>query len=122
LAENEAQARATAEAIALKERDLAQAQRLAAEANSLFFNNGDVNLIALLAIRSLTMQYTPSGDAVLVGLIDLGARRASSSSHCRCMGRGLLAGWQVPAAGGRSDRRLWDLATGEPSNLLRAHR
>jgi len=55
-----------------------EAQRLAAEANSLMLNKGDTNLIALLAIRSLNMQYTPSGDAVLAGLTTSNLHRAFS--------------------------------------------
>src|SRR6266545_1734924 len=48
-----------------------EAQRLAAEANSLMLNNGDTNLVALLAIRSLNMQYTPAGDSILASLTTL---------------------------------------------------
>jgi transcriptional regulator with XRE-family HTH domain len=50
-----------------------EAQRLALEANNLMLHNGDPGLIALLAVRSLTLQYTPTGDAVLTGLTGLPA-------------------------------------------------
>ena len=46
-----------------------EALRLAAEANNLLLRHGDTNLTALLAIRSLDLQYTPSGDAVLANLL-----------------------------------------------------
>src|SRR6185436_14646505 len=58
-----------------------EAQRLAAEANNLLLNNGDTNLIALLAIRSLGLQYTPSGDAVLFGLTSLQAPPREFKGH-----------------------------------------
>ncbi len=48
-----------------------EAERLAAEADNLLLSHSDTNLIALLAIRSLNMQYTPSGDAVLTSLTTL---------------------------------------------------
>src|SRR6185503_13087991 len=48
-----------------------EAQRLAAEANSLKLSHGDTNLIALLTVRSLNLQYTSSGDTLLTSLTSL---------------------------------------------------
>jgi WD40 repeat protein/class 3 adenylate cyclase len=44
---------------------LSEAQRLAAEANSVNSLNGSSDLVALLALRSLASTYTPQGDAML---------------------------------------------------------
>jgi WD40 repeat protein len=45
----------------------AEAQRLAAEANVLLQTGGSAELIALLSLRSMNLQYTPQGDAALAG-------------------------------------------------------
>jgi WD40 repeat protein/transcriptional regulator with XRE-family HTH domain/energy-coupling factor transporter ATP-binding protein EcfA2 len=97
-----------------------EAQRLAAEANSLMLNNGDTNLIALLAIRSLSMQYTPSGDAVLAGLTTLESPPLEFKGHTSDV-------WGVDfspdgkyLATGSSDKttRVWDLATGKTIRIF----
>lgn len=44
-----------------------EAQRLAAEANRLLQAGGNAELIALLAIASMRMRYTPQGDEALAG-------------------------------------------------------
>ena len=100
-----------------------EAQRLAAEANSLMLNNGDANLIALLAVRSLNMQYTPSGDAVLTSLTALEAPPRLFRGHTSDV-------WGVDfspdgkyLATGSSDNtaRLWDVATGESIHVFSGH-
>ena len=100
-----------------------EAQRLASEANSLMLNNGDTNLIALLTLRSLTMQYTPSGDAILSGLTTLQVPPQEFKGHTRDL-------WGVDfspdgkyLATGSSDgtARLWDLATGEIVHIFEGH-
>ena len=48
-----------------------EAQRLAAEARSLAQSASDPELIALLSLRSLNIQYTPEGDAALTGAATL---------------------------------------------------
>ena len=44
-----------------------EAQRLAAEARSLMQSAGDPQLIALLSLRSINIQYTTEGDEALIG-------------------------------------------------------
>ena len=66
-AEAEAHARATAEAIALTSLNHSEAQRLAGEANQLILKQGNPELIALLALRSLKLEYTPQGDEAIEG-------------------------------------------------------
>src|SRR5215212_9482262 len=100
-----------------------EAQRLAAEANSLMLNNGDANLIALLAIRSLTMQYTPAGDAVLSSLTTLEVPPRVFEGHT-----GFILDIDISPDGkylatGSVDKtaRLWDLATGETIQIFSGH-
>lgn len=91
------------------------ALRLAAEANSLLLSHGDNHLIALLALHSLQIEYTPAGDAALVGASALdytphkftGDVRVFSDVAFSLDGRYL-------AAGGEETRKvlLWDVATG----------
>src|SRR6185436_1851776 len=63
----------TSNAQAIADFTRSEALRLAAEANNVKLNNGDPNLVALLSIQSLNMQYTPSGDAMLTSLTSLQA-------------------------------------------------
>jgi WD40 repeat protein/transcriptional regulator with XRE-family HTH domain len=100
-----------------------EGQRLAAEANNLLLNNGDANLIALLAIRSLNMQYTPSGDAVLSSLTALEAPPQEFRGHTADV-------WDVNfspngkyLATGSDDEtvRLWDVSIGETIRVFSGH-
>jgi WD40 repeat protein/class 3 adenylate cyclase len=100
-----------------------EAQRLAAEANSLMLNKGDTNLVALLAIRSLKMQYTPSGDAVLAGLTTLESPPLEFKGHTADVwgvdfspdGKYLVTGSSDGTA------HLWDVATGETLRVFSGH-
>ena len=64
---SEAQARATQQAVAEANLIRAEAQRLAAEANVALKSGASSELVALLALRSLNLQYSPQGDAALAG-------------------------------------------------------
>jgi WD40 repeat protein/transcriptional regulator with XRE-family HTH domain len=70
-AEERAHQEALREALAQSE-----ARRLAAEALKLLRENGSAELIALLALKSLELRYTPQGDEALCGaaLLDLPVR------------------------------------------------
>jgi WD40 repeat protein/DNA-binding SARP family transcriptional activator len=61
----ESQIRATQQAVAEANFRQAEAQRLAAEANKLILSQGSPELIALLSIRSMNIEYTSQGDAAL---------------------------------------------------------
>ncbi|HEY9527214.1 MAG TPA: helix-turn-helix domain-containing protein, partial [Anaerolineales bacterium] len=100
-----------------------EAQRLAAEANSLMLNNGDANLIALLAIRSLTMQYTPSGDAVLSGLTSFEVPPRVFRGHTGFIFEVDISpdGKYLATASVDGTARLWDLATGETIRTFSGH-
>ena len=101
----------------------AEAQRLALEANNLMLNNGDPNLIALLAIRSLAMQYTPSGDAVLTSLTALEAPPREFKGHSAwIIGLDISPDGKVLAtASGDMTARLWDIATGQTIRIFSGH-
>jgi WD40 repeat protein/class 3 adenylate cyclase len=100
-----------------------EAQRLAAEANSLMLSHGDTNLIALLAIRSLIMQYTPSGDAVLESLTTLGTPPRDFKGHTADVWGVAFSPDGKYLATGSSDKtaRLWDVASGETVRIFLEH-
>ena len=100
-----------------------EAQRLAAEANSLVLSNGDPNLIALLTIRSLTMQYTPSGDAVLASLTALEAPPRMFTGHTADVWGVDISPDGKYLATGSADMtaRLWDLSTGQSIRVFSGH-
>ena len=100
-----------------------EAQRLAVEANNLILSNEDPNLIALLAIRSLNLKYTPAGDTALTSITSLPAPPREFKGHTGGVeavaispdGKYLASGSQDTTA------RLWDLATGETIRIFSGH-
>jgi WD40 repeat protein/transcriptional regulator with XRE-family HTH domain len=100
-----------------------EAQRLAAEANNLLFNNGDSNLIALLAIRSLTMQYTPSGDAVLSSLTTLEAPPMEFRGHTSDLWSVAFSpdGKYLITSSDDKTVKLWEVATGKSIRTFSGH-
>jgi len=100
-----------------------EAQRLAAEANSLLLNSGNTNLIALLTIRSLTTQYTPAGDAILAGLTNLEPPPLEFIGHTsEILGVDISPDGEYLATGSDDQTaRLWDLATGETIRMFSGH-
>lgn len=101
-----------------------EAQRLAVEGNNLRLSNADPNLIALLTVRSLNMQYTPAGDAALTSLTTLPAPPRVLKGHTGEV-------WDIAfspdgkylATNGSTDKttRLWDFATGETIRIFSGH-
>jgi WD40 repeat protein/transcriptional regulator with XRE-family HTH domain len=122
-AEDALVAKATAQAAstqALADFTHSEAQRLAVEANNIKLNNGDANLVALLAIRSLQMQYTSSGDAVLTSLTALEAPPLELRGHTdKVFGVAFSPDGKYLASGsGDGTARLWELATGETIHIF----
>jgi WD40 repeat protein/class 3 adenylate cyclase len=92
-----------------------EAERLTAEANNLMLTHGDTNLIALLTIRSLNMDYTPTGDAILADVTTLELPPRELRGHTADVWGADFSPDGKYLVTGSSDRtaRLWDLATGE---------
>ena len=117
-AQNALNAQATAQtsnAQAIADFTRSEAQRLAAEANSLRLNNGDPNLVALLTIKSLERQYTSSGDAALTSLTSLEAPPRVLSGHTNSIWDLDISrdGRYLATASLDKTARLWDFATGK---------
>ena len=116
-------AKATAQAAstqAIADFSRSEAQRLAAEANSLRLTDGDPNLIALLTIQSLNMQYTPAGDAALTSLTTLLAPPRVLKGHTDIIEDIAISpdGKYLATASDDKTARLWDFATGEAIHVF----
>jgi WD40 repeat protein/transcriptional regulator with XRE-family HTH domain len=101
----------------------AEAQRIAVESNNLMLNNGDPNLIALLAIRSLALQYTPAGDAALSSVTNLQAPPRELKGHTKPIIAISISpdGKYLATASEDSTARLWDIATGQTIRTFTGH-
>jgi WD40 repeat protein/transcriptional regulator with XRE-family HTH domain len=113
----------TSNAQAIADFTRSEAQRLAVEANSIRLNNGDPNLVALLAIQSLNIHYTPSGDAVLSSLASLQVPPRVLSGHTDHINSIELSpdGNYLATASNDKTARLWNLATGETIQVFSGH-
>ncbi len=101
----------------------AEAQRLAAEANTLVQAGGNAEVIALLALKSLRTQYSPQGDAALQAAAGLDYPQHILTGH-----EGSL--WAVDyspdslfvvTAGADGTARLWDVVTGKQVQEFAGH-
>src|SRR5258706_73756 len=100
-----------------------EAQRLAVEANSIRLNNGDPNLVALLSIRSLNMQYTPSGDAMLTSLTSLQIPPRVLSGHTSQITEIDITrdGKYLVTPSDDATARDWDRASSEAVHIFSGH-
>lgn len=110
----------TSNAQAIADFTHSEALRLATEANSVKLNNGDPNLVALLSIQSLNMQYTPSGDAMLTSLTSLQIPPQVLSAHTEQITDFDISrdGRYLATASDDTTARLWDLSTGETIHVF----
>lgn len=100
-----------------------EALRLAAESNRLRLSYGSAELVALLALRSIELCYTPQGDEALMGalLLDLPLRYLRGHTA-----RIYTVAWgpdgrTVATAGQDAVIRLWDATTGSEMRQLIGH-
>ncbi len=100
-----------------------ESQRLAAEATRLLAQNGNSDIIALLSIRSLQTQYSPQGDAAIVGAASLDYPRVVFTGHSRYVTSVVFSpdGRYVLTGSDDSTARLWDVATGKEIRVFAGH-
>jgi WD40 repeat protein len=93
----------------------AEAQRLAAEANALLRSNGSSELIALLSLRSLNIQYSPQAEAALDGAARLNYPRKLFIGHTGAVTNVGFAfdGKYILTTSLDNTFRLWDAQSGE---------
>jgi len=113
-AQAEAQLRATQQSIAQANFTRAEAQRLAAEATTLLKSNASSELIALLALRSMNLQYSSQGDAALMGAATLDYPAQIFVGHEQYVNAVAVSPDGKYALTGGLDHtaRLWDIQTG----------
>ena len=92
----------------------AESLRLAAEANSLLKSNGGSELTALLSLRSMNLQYSPQGDAALLGAANLNFPLQIFSGHSNWVMSVIFSPDGKYVLTGSLDKtaRLWDAQTG----------
>jgi WD40 repeat protein/transcriptional regulator with XRE-family HTH domain len=123
-AQAESGIRATAQANAEASFARAEAQRLAAEANTLLQQQGNSELTALLSIRSMNIHYSPQGDAALTGAATLDYPLQIFTGHTD----GLYAvayspdGKTVLTGSIDTTARLWDAETGAELRRFIGHK
>jgi WD40 repeat protein/transcriptional regulator with XRE-family HTH domain len=93
----------------------AEAQRLAGEANNLLKSNGSSELIALLALRSMNIQYSPQGDAALAGAAGLNYPRQNFVGHTDQVTNVAFSydGKHIVTGSLDGTARWWDVQTGK---------
>lgn len=101
----------------------AEAQRLAAEANTLVQAGGNAEVIALLALRSLATQYSPQGDAALQAAAGLDYPERILAGHEDSLWAVAFApdGRTVLTGSADGTARLWDVASDQQLQVFRGH-
>jgi WD40 repeat protein/DNA-binding SARP family transcriptional activator len=100
-----------------------EAQRLAAEADALLQSGGDAQLIALLAIRSLKIGYSPEADAVLGKAMMLNYPTVSFTGHTNSLRDAAYSpdSRLIVTSGNDNTARLWQADTGQELRVFEGH-
>jgi WD40 repeat protein/transcriptional regulator with XRE-family HTH domain len=93
----------------------AEAQRLAAEANNLYKSSGSPELIALLALHSMNLQYSAQGDEVLTRAANLNYPKQIYTGHTKAVWGAAFSVDDKYVLTGSEDgtARMWDRKTGQ---------
>jgi WD40 repeat protein/transcriptional regulator with XRE-family HTH domain len=112
-----------AAATAVANYNRAEAQRLAAEANTLLQVGGNSQVIALLSIRSMSIEYSPQGDAALEGAAALAYPDRLFAGHTEPIWdvEFLPDGKTMVTTSSDKTARLWDVATGKELRTFSGH-
>ena len=99
------------------------AQRLAAEADALLQSGGDAQLTALLAIRSITLEYSPEADAVLGAAVALNLPTLRLIGHTNSLRDATYSpdGQYIVTAANDGTARLWRTDTGAEVRKFLGH-
>jgi WD40 repeat protein len=100
-----------------------EAQRLAAEANTLVQAGGSAEVVALLALQSLATQYSPQGDAALQAAAGLDYPQRILAGHEGSLWAVDFSPDSALVVTGSADgtARLWDIASGEQLQEFGGH-
>jgi WD40 repeat protein/serine/threonine protein kinase/DNA-binding XRE family transcriptional regulator len=100
----------------------AEAQRLAAEAKQIVAQRGNSEVAALLALRSIKLQYTPQGDEALGAVTTLEYARQIFTDHKGLVSHAVFTPDGRYGVTGETEEiiRVWDLGTGQAVRVLEA--
>lgn len=100
-----------------------EAQRLAAEANALAQTHGVAEVIGLLSIRSMDLQYSSQGDAALAGAATLDYPEQQFIGHSQLIACVAFSpdGKYVLTGSGDTTARLWNRQTGKEIRQFVGH-
>ncbi len=101
----------------------AEAQRIAGEANQLFLNQGNSEVAALLALRSIKLQYTPQGDQAITeaARTNLPLRRIDTGDLDIRVLTFAPDGIHALSGGSEDTVILWDITTGQQIREFKGH-
>ena len=122
LAEQQRNAALNSQATADASFTRAESQRLAVEAINLLKNNVSPELIALLSIRSMNMQYSPQSDAALAGAVGLNYPQQIFTGHTDAVINLAFSpdGKYILTSSRDQTARLWDVPTGKLRGVIKA--